>query len=223
MQHRRARFRRRKQKRLALPAIADAFHQIDRAGVTAGEFARFGEDQFQQLGGIVLRGERHTDLVEFMDFLAGAARLLVYFMPGVNKMNVIERVVCHALQQRLRNVKWQIGINRAVIARVVKPRIGQGQDASIGNAELVVMLFHQVLLGNQHDAFHIGVFGSKLLKMQTAKALHPGEILGGKRISFKIRKDGQSPHSGGIASLWKNGGTHLFGRGLREYLPKISD
>jgi hypothetical protein len=46
--------------------------------------------------------------------------------------------------------------------------------------------------------------------MQPAKALHTLEIPRGNRISFKIRKDRQGPHSGRIASLWKNGGTHVL-------------
>src|SRR5215469_16354027 len=46
--------------------------------------------------------------------------------------------------------------------------------------------------------------------MQPAKALHANEIPGGNRISFKISKDRQGPHSGCIAALWKNGGTHLL-------------
>jgi hypothetical protein len=85
------------------------------------------------------------------------------------------------------------------------------------------MLFHQIFFGNQDDPFHVSVFGRKLFKMQAAKALHTQEIPGSNGISLKIRKDRQGPHAGGIASLWKNGGTHVLDRACGNTGPKSAN
>ena len=62
----------------------------------------------------------------------------------MHQVDVVQGVVHHAFQQRLGHVGRQIGIDRAIIARVLESVVGQAQHADIGHTQFLVVLSHNL-------------------------------------------------------------------------------
>lgn len=156
----------------------------------------------------MLGRKRHANLVEFMNFLARSRQPLVDFMAAMDKMNVVQGIVYHAVEQSLRHIRREIRIDGAVIAGISKVVVGQRQNADIRHAKLRVMPVQQVLLGKDDYALDFRVFRYCLLETEPPKSLHFMEVSRCHGIIVKKSDDREGPHPQDRASFWRNSSAH---------------
>ena len=112
------------------------FHNIKRAGVAAGDLAALGQDHLQQFAGIVLRAERGPNLVELIDLAGGEGQPGVHLLAAGYQVNVVQRVVNHALNQRNRRARNQVSIDQPVEAVIFEPGLAEAKDADVGRVQV---------------------------------------------------------------------------------------
>src|SRR6185312_11093362 len=153
--------------------------------------------------------ERHADLVELVNLLAGSGETLVYLLPCVDQVDMIESIVNHAIEQRLGHVRWQIGIDSAVVSRIAEAGVGERQHANVGNSQLSIVVVHLMLPRHEDDALGLRVFRHRPMKGKPPEALNFTEVARRHRIILKIGNDGQGPHARRSAAFWRYGSAHF--------------
>src|SRR4051812_10775679 len=145
--------------------------QVERTGVRVGDLAALGQDHLEQLAGIVLGAERRADLIQLVNLFRSVAEPLLAVAARLVQVDVIQRVIHHALDELTWRLQRQIGEDSAVETGVFEFLVGERDHAEVLRPHALAKLAQQALGGGDQDTVDLSRVPVEVLKRDLSETM----------------------------------------------------
>src|SRR5207248_523970 len=128
---------------------------------------------------------RRSDLVELVDLLGSVTQPLLAVAPRLVQMDVIQRVIHHALDELAWCLQRQISEDRAVKTGVFELLVSQRDHAEVLRPHAFTKLAQQALGGGDQDTVDLSRVPVEVLKRDLAEAVDGDDRFSRHVVGFK--------------------------------------